>query len=304
MLVHPLPYLSDSCEYFARLRHLPGAVFLDSARPHCAVGRFDLMSARPLCELRTQGPLTQIITASGIETSARDPFELLDAALATHLPRQRTLVGEWPFSGGAIGFFGYELGRRMARLPMRKRRRSLREMQVGIYPWALMQDHDRRQCALIFSDAISARATPGTDCPLQHAGSGPGHDVLPRVELRFEPRSRGLRARLCANPALYPRWRLLPGQSRAAPHGTLQRRSLACLPQPARAHGFAVLRLHARRGSLDPELLARTFSAHHGRACRDPPDQGHHAPRHPAPMPTSARPIACSLPKKIAPRTS
>ncbi len=156
MLVHPLPYLSDSCEYFARLRHLPGAVFLDSARPHCGAGRFDLMAASPLCELRTRGSLTHIASASGVEASARDPFELLDAALDTHLPRQRMRVGEWPFSGGAIGFFSYELGRRMARLPVADKPGFTPQMQVGIYPWALMQDHDRRQCALIFSDSIGA----------------------------------------------------------------------------------------------------------------------------------------------------
>ena len=184
MFVHTLPYLRDSCDYFTRLRHLPGAVFLDSAHPCCSAGRFDLMAARPLCELRTQGPLTRITTASGVEQSTHDPFELLDAALQIHLPRQRVRVGEWPFNGGAIGFFGYELGRRTARLPVARTPALTAEMQVGIYPWALMQDHDRRQCALIFSDAITARERQELVALCSTPASSPGATF--RLESGFD----------------------------------------------------------------------------------------------------------------------
>jgi len=152
----PLPYRSDSCSYFAPMRHLDGAVFLDSARPHCASGRFDLMSALPACMLESSGEHTRISDHDGSMLSDEDPFTLLEQALRKHMPEPRVISSEWPFTGGAIGCFGYGLGRRSARLPRSPGFPLLAELRVGIYQWALLQDHDRRQCAVVFSDAIAA----------------------------------------------------------------------------------------------------------------------------------------------------
>ncbi len=45
--VHPLPYRANPAEYFAAIRHAPGAVLLDSGRPAAERGRYDLLSAWP-----------------------------------------------------------------------------------------------------------------------------------------------------------------------------------------------------------------------------------------------------------------
>ena len=52
--VHPLPYLANPADYFAALRHAPGAVLLDSGRPDADRGRYDIMSAWPLHTLQRQ----------------------------------------------------------------------------------------------------------------------------------------------------------------------------------------------------------------------------------------------------------
>jgi para-aminobenzoate synthetase component 1 len=155
MLV-PLPYLPDACAWFARLRRLPGAILLDSAQPFCARGRFDLMSALPRIRIRTRGETTTVHEhGTEVLSSTADPFGVLERALATDRPADRTPAGEWPFRGGAIGFFGYGLGRRSARLPPRAAG-ALPDMQVGIHDWALMQDHDRRRAALLFTERVDA----------------------------------------------------------------------------------------------------------------------------------------------------
>ena len=46
--VHPLPYRTNPVEYFAAIRHAPGAVLLDSGRPAAERGRYDLLSAWPV----------------------------------------------------------------------------------------------------------------------------------------------------------------------------------------------------------------------------------------------------------------
>ena len=150
----PLPYRPDGCDHFARLRALPGAVLLDSVRAHGASGRFDVMSALPLCELRSHGALTTIRHATGLTHSDADPFRLLAQALDAHLPTARDAGCPWPFQGGAIGWFGYELGRRCAGLAPREPPDPCANLHVGVYGWALLQDHERREAAAVFTTAI------------------------------------------------------------------------------------------------------------------------------------------------------
>ena len=125
----PLPYRIDGCDYFAQLRPLAGAVFLDSARVHGAGGRFDLMSALPVCELRTHGAITRITRRCMSVPSTADPFELVAQALATDLPeahieQESTLSGgaslwraQWSEGGDPFAHVASQPGRTMTRGP-------------------------------------------------------------------------------------------------------------------------------------------------------------------------------------------
>ena len=58
-----------------------------------------------------------------------------------------------PFLGGALGLFGYDLGRRFERLPSHAQADiALADMAVGIYDWALIVDHQRQQISLLSYD--------------------------------------------------------------------------------------------------------------------------------------------------------
>jgi para-aminobenzoate synthetase component 1 len=55
-----------------------------------------------------------------------------------------------PFLGGALGLFGYDLGRRFESLPAHAVADIvLPDMAVGIYDWALIVDHQRREVSLL-----------------------------------------------------------------------------------------------------------------------------------------------------------
>jgi para-aminobenzoate synthetase component 1 len=148
----PLPYSPSPCDYFERLRGLPAAVLLDSARPRAQGGRFDLLSALPLelVEHREGRSLSRDEAGRVLVESEGSPFRFLDERLAArHFPA-RPLIGEWPFAGGAMGLFGYSLGSRVAGQALRACA-ALPAMRVGIYGWALMQDHELRRTALVFT---------------------------------------------------------------------------------------------------------------------------------------------------------
>jgi para-aminobenzoate synthetase component I len=136
-LVADLPYQPDSARLFEAIADLPWAVFLDSGRHYPAQSRYDILSAEPYVRLVTRGPLTEIY-ADTIELSREDPFALVRRALAIDPSCGNAL----PFCGGAMGFFGYDLARRIERLPSgAEDAERIPEMAVGIYDWAVVVDH-------------------------------------------------------------------------------------------------------------------------------------------------------------------
>ena len=143
---YPLPYFPDSADIFAHIVHDAWAVWLDSAYPHSKQGRYDILAADPVTTLTTHG-LTTTITVSG-ETieSQEDPFVLLQQYLGTTQPGFEDL----PFNGGAIGYFSYDLGRRIEKLPaIAADCEAIHEMAVGIYHWAVVVDHQLKQSHLV-----------------------------------------------------------------------------------------------------------------------------------------------------------
>jgi para-aminobenzoate synthetase component 1 len=149
MMLTALPYHVDSADLFEAIADEPWSVFLDSGRPRSTAGRIDILAARPSVTLVTRGDMTDIRRYDGARPHARlspdDPFDLLRAALAADGE-----ATELPFAGGAIGYFGYDLGRRIEPLPQRARAAGAPpDMAVGIYDWAVVVDHERRASWLV-----------------------------------------------------------------------------------------------------------------------------------------------------------
>ncbi len=139
--IHHFDHQTALHALFARLHHQPWAMLLESAGPQGADNRFDIITADPLATLQTEGPLTWIAQGEQRQSFDADPLILL-------AQRQRELLGAiaphsdtLPFIGGALGLFGYDLGRRFERLPVQAERDvSVPDMAVGIYDWALLRD--------------------------------------------------------------------------------------------------------------------------------------------------------------------
>ncbi len=157
--IKPIVYQPESALWFLRIRHLPSAVWLDSGRPGSPYGRFDILSAAPQCLLETSGETTRIRFNNGhSEESAQNPFTLLKKLL----PVDSLYAQPLPFTGGALGYFGYDVGRRLEKMPSKALPDiSLPDLRVGIYPWAIVQDHELQQAWLVTNEALS-NAIAGT----------------------------------------------------------------------------------------------------------------------------------------------
>jgi para-aminobenzoate synthetase component 1 len=138
----PLPYQSDASAYFAAIRDLPWAAWLDSS----GNGRYDILVAQPVAALVTHGDQTEMHTASGVRITAEDPFDLIRQQVGEPVGP----IGEVPFSGGALGYWSYDLARRYQHIPnIAQDEASLPEMAIGIYDWAIIIDHQELSAKLV-----------------------------------------------------------------------------------------------------------------------------------------------------------
>ncbi|HWU33682.1 MAG TPA: aminodeoxychorismate synthase component I [Methylovorus sp.] len=159
MLKHAIPYSPDSAALFARIAHEPWAVFLDSGKPGSFYGRYDILAARPYIRITTTDGVTTVADDTGSQVYHEDAFAVLNRILAS----AATPSGELPFEGGAIGYFGYDLGRALETLPtLAEDAEHIPQMQLGIYDWALVVDH-REQAAWLVSHQRHPSTTPAWD---------------------------------------------------------------------------------------------------------------------------------------------
>ncbi|MGL4711520.1 MAG: aminodeoxychorismate synthase component I [Shewanella sp.] len=145
-----LEWTFSTAALFEHFAHDTWAILLDSANARHQDARFDIICAKPIATLVTKGERSDITL---IDTSLslpevldpnRDPFELLNTLL-THW-YTKSFDCELPFSGGAMGSFSYDLGRRIESLPITaKQDIHLPEMNIGFYDWALVFDY-QAQC--------------------------------------------------------------------------------------------------------------------------------------------------------------
>ncbi len=165
-LLESLPYHPDSEPLMRALRDLPGAAFLDSGTGTGENARYDILTALPALTLRLDddgvswhGPaaddLERPLTGDCI-------FTALEQALEALAPERELLEHshpELPFRGGAIGYFGYESNAAMHGLERRRDEHprappaAVPHAWLGIYQWAIVVDHHRRQSWLFMLPA-------------------------------------------------------------------------------------------------------------------------------------------------------
>lgn len=154
-----LPYHEDSAALVELIADDEWSIFLDSGFPKARQGRYDIIAAEPIEVLVTRGPITEIKSSSEVIVSEDDPFLLLRKRLGNTVAGAHDL----PFGGGAIGYFGYDLARRLEKLPeISFDAENIYDMAVGIYDWAVVVDHQVRRSWLVSTgrDPLTTKKWP------------------------------------------------------------------------------------------------------------------------------------------------
>ena len=158
--------ISLNCiELFTYFAHLPYAILLDSANSQHVNSRYDIISIAPNMRLEVKNNLTYI---NGQVTS-QDSFAIMQQEL-DRLDSSK-IQPALPFSGGWLGYFGYDFGRVIEQLPEQAINDiDMPQLSLGLYPDALIYDKQRNSWFYVAqpdTDRLALYLTPLNDVPTQ-----------------------------------------------------------------------------------------------------------------------------------------
>ena len=114
-LIKKIPVTSDAIALFEGLSSRPYSFLLDSGLLVPELGRYSIMGADPFLVLRSRGKRIRLEREGKSTSFVGHPL----ARLKNLLARCRLAPGSHPlpFGGGAVGYFSYDLGRMLEKLP-------------------------------------------------------------------------------------------------------------------------------------------------------------------------------------------
>jgi para-aminobenzoate synthetase component 1 len=144
-----LPYNEDSTLLFENIVDLPWAVFLDSCNNLTEQGRYDILTADPHITISSSGNETVVKEQGSYDVLLGNPLDILQTYLK--LDNKKNNKEKYPFCGGVIGYFSYDLSR-WTTCFFKKKLDSLNipVMSLGIYDWAIVVDHKKLKTTLCF----------------------------------------------------------------------------------------------------------------------------------------------------------
>lgn len=149
-----VPPQTEITNIFAQFCDQPWAMLLDSANSHHHNARFDIIVASPIATLVAHGisctTVTNLDSKKVTQKQEANPLDLLRQLsqdligdIDANKPDQSNSesIVNIPFIGGAMGYFGYDLGRCFEKFKdNHKPSYKSPDLAVGIYSWSIVHD--------------------------------------------------------------------------------------------------------------------------------------------------------------------
>jgi len=116
----------------------PGCVFLDSGSHEYGLGRYSILTCDPFKEIVAWGSRIEIREGTSCREFRGNPFDVLRKEIGKEKVEDQ---GNFPFSGGAIGYVAYDAGRARGE----DLGNASPDFRFGFYDGALVWDHESKE---------------------------------------------------------------------------------------------------------------------------------------------------------------
>lgn len=133
LTVTPLSYSDNLISHYQALSDLPGFVLLESSDRER--GRYDILSALPYDVFKILRNNTDL---NSVLAQLQQRLTVVDS------------VEDWPFQGGAIGYFSYDFATALAGISSVPHPcNDMPLIDIGFYDWAIIADHKKKVVNLV-----------------------------------------------------------------------------------------------------------------------------------------------------------
>mgnify|MGYP006097653807 FL=1 len=139
-------YYGDSRDIFSIIKDLEWSVFLCSNHDKFQDERYDILSANPVEKIISYEEITTVENKDGVSEYKDDPIDVVGIVMKKY-PSD---VSDLPFTGGAIGYLSYDLGNHYEGIEIKKNDINIPLMAFGIYDWAVIVDHHKKNTTLVY----------------------------------------------------------------------------------------------------------------------------------------------------------
>jgi para-aminobenzoate synthetase component 1 len=157
MEIESFPYSYSPLDVFRNFKDLPYSSLLLSGIKNPRWGRYSFITAFPYMVFKSKGKKT-ILLKDGQETeNTGNPFNILREIYTRHSANQ-DLPSSLPFTGGMLGYFGYDMGFTLEKIPQYATDDlKLPDCILPFYDWVLYWDHKTKESFLLWIDTPHER---------------------------------------------------------------------------------------------------------------------------------------------------
>ncbi|HCJ66996.1 MAG TPA: aminodeoxychorismate synthase, component I, partial [Elusimicrobia bacterium] len=142
MFFKELSFSLTVVELFEHFQNYPYSFLLDSANTQHEFGHYSFLGFSPFLVFKSKGRKIEIISPQKRKFLEGNPWEILEKLFSRYQMNSTDEYPPFPFTSGVVGYFSYDLGRYLEKVPDQARDDlNLPECYLGFYDRVIIFDH-------------------------------------------------------------------------------------------------------------------------------------------------------------------
>ena len=150
MIIESFPYSYSPLDVFRNFKDYPYSALLFSGIKNSRWGRYSFITAFPYLVFKSKGKKISIFSDGKETQKTGNPFNIL-REIYTEYSGKQNLPSSLPFTGGMLGYFGYDMGFTLEKIPQHTvDDLNLPDCVLPFYDWVLYWDHKTKESFMLW----------------------------------------------------------------------------------------------------------------------------------------------------------